>query len=134
MISSGAETLISVAMLAEVRSRLGREADDFVVAVGERIGAACAFDFSGGMDAFTETMNGIWKELGFGKALVQLQSGALAIRHQLPDRGQDVPAVYETLPLLVEGIYRSWFHNLSPHGSLARVAVSESEVEFIFSE
>ncbi len=134
MITPSAETLISVAMLSELRQRLGREADGFVMAVGERIGAACSFDFNGGLEPFTVAMNDIWAELGFGKAVMSLERGALLIRHQLPQEGQDTSVWRDTLPLLVEGVYRSWFQNFSTHGTLSRISASGSELEFIFSE
>jgi len=79
LISTSAETLISVAMLSEIKSRMGREADDFIVAVGERIGAACSFDFNGGLEPFTVALNDIWAELGFGKAHLSMERGALLI-------------------------------------------------------
>ncbi len=134
MISSSAESLVSVAMLSEVRSRLGRDADNFIVAVGERIGAACTFDFDGGLEPFTESMNTIWNELGFGQTALTLQDGALAIHHELPYEGQDRSVWSETLPLLIEGIYRSWFRHFSTLGTLARVSASGHELEFVFSE
>lgn len=134
MISTSAETLISVAMLSEIKSRMGREADDFIVAVGERIGAACSFDFNGGLEPFTVALNDIWAELGFGKAHLSMERGALLIRHQLPHEVQDASVWRDTLPLLVEGVYRSWFHHFSTHGNLSRISSSGSELEFIFSE
>lgn len=134
MISTSAETLISVAMLSEIRSRLGHGSDDFIVAVGERIGAACSFDFNGGLEPFTVAMNDIWAELGFGKVSMSMERGALLIRHQLPHQGQDSSVWRDTLPLLVEGVYRSWFHHFSTHGTLSRISSSGSELEFIFSE
>ena len=134
MIPPSAQTLISVAMLSEVRQRLGREADDFILSVGERIGAACSFDFNGGLEPFAAAMNDIWAELGFGRAVLSMQSGALLIRHQLPQDGQDTSVWEDTLPLLVEGVYRGWFRHFSTHGTLSRISASGSELEFIFSE
>ena len=116
MISTSAETLISVAILSEIRSRLGHGSNDFIVAVGERIGAACSFDFNVGMMSMS------------------MERGGLLIRHQLPHQGQDSSVWRDTLPLLVEGVYRSWFHHFSTHGTLSRISSSGSELEFIFSE
>lgn len=134
MITPDAATLVSVALVAEVQARMGAAADDFLIAVGERIGAACVFDFDGGLVQFAQTMNGIWAQLGLGEVELSMRAPHLHIRHRLPVAGRDDVAWRDALPFVVEGIYRSWFKALGPRGVVSRVGSSGNELEFLFAE
>lgn len=134
MIKPGVETLVSVALIAEVQARMGASADDFLITVGERIGAACVFDFVGGLPQFAQTMNDMWDQLGLGAVELSMRGDQLHILHRVPQVGRDNIVWRDTLPFVVEGIYRSWFKALGPHGVVSRAGSTGNDFEFLFSE
>ena len=134
MISAGPETLVILAMLSELKDRMGPQTDEVLVSVGERIGQASHFDLDGALDQFLETMNEVWGELGLGHAELSLSEQGLDIRHFLPVYDNTEGLWREALPKIIEGIYKGWFNHLDPHGHLTRKPGSGRELEFFFSE
>ena len=134
MIPAGVESLLAVAMLSELRNQMGARSDEFLVAVGEKIGDACAFDADAGLDQLGRWMNGIWAELGMGSARLTPGPRRLEIVHALPMLPADAVLWRDALPLVIEGIYRSWFHRMDPRGVLGRAGKSGSELKFVYSD
>lgn len=134
MIPSGVESLLAVAMLAELRRQLGPRSEDFLIAVGEQIGAACTPVEQADASQLADWMNGIWTELGMGVASLASGQRRLEITHRLPDLAADAVLWSDALPFVIEGVYRGWFHRLDPGGGVIRAATSESELKFVYSD
>jgi hypothetical protein len=58
----------------------------------------------------------------------------LEIVHALPMLPADAVLWRDALPLVIEGIYRSWFHRMDPRGVLGRAGKSGSELKFVYSD
>ncbi|MDB5420972.1 MAG: Cellulose synthase subunit, partial [Brevundimonas sp.] len=134
MIPPGVETLLAVALLSELRDQLGARSDDFLVAVGEKIGEACALDAEGDTGQLARWMNGIWAELGMGSVSLMPGARRLEIAHRLPMLPPEAVLWRDALPFVIEGVYRSWFHSMDPRGVLGRAARSGSELKFVYSD
>lgn len=134
MIPPGVEALLAVVMLSELRDQLGAKSDDFLVAVGEKIGEACALDPGGDASHLARWMNGVWAELGMGAVVLTPGVRRLEIAHRLPALPPEAVLWRDALPFVIEGIYRSWFHRLDSRGVLGRAARSGSELKFVYSD
>lgn len=134
MIPPGVASLMTVAMLAELRRELGPRSDDFLIAVGEQIGAACVMVETTDTTELTDWMNGVWDELGLGSTNLIAGQRRLDIIHRLPLVGPDDLLWGDALPVIIEGVYRAWFNRLDPRGVLSRAGTSESELKFVYSD
>lgn len=134
MIPPGVESLLAVAMLAELRRQLGSRSEDFLIAVGQQIGSACTPFEEGDTADLARWMNDIWDQLGMGSTTVTADTRRLEFVHQLPPLAADAVLWSDALPLVIEGVYRGWLHRLDPRGVLSRAATSESELKFVYSD
>lgn len=134
MIPPGLESLLAIAMMAELREQLGPRSDEFLVSVGERVGDACALDPQIDPGHLAGWMNGVWAQLGMGSVSLSLGLRRLEIAHRLPISPPDAVVWRDSLPLVIEGIYRSWFNRMDSRGVLSRVSRSGSELNFVYSD
>lgn len=134
MIPPGVESLLAVAMLSELRNQMGTRSDEFLVAVGEKIGDACTFNPDAELDQLARWMNGIWAELGMGSTALTPGARRLEIAHALPRLAPEAVLWRDALPFVIEGVYRSWFHRMDPRGVLGRAGKSGSELKFVYSD
>lgn len=134
MIPRGVESLVAVAVLAEVRDQMGARSDAFLVGVGETIGDACRLDPTGDAGGLADWMNGVWAQLGMGSVTLEPGARRLEVLHRLPDLPPDAVLWRDALPFVIEGVYRSWFNSLDPRGVLGRAGRSGSDLKFVYSD
>lgn len=134
MIPAGVEGLLSLAMIAELRRQLGPQSNEFLVAVGQQIGAACTPVEANDPAGLADWMNEIWTELGLGQTSLTASARRLDIRHSLPALPADSDLWRDALPLIIEGVYRGWFRRLDPRGVITRTGASESELKFVYAD
>jgi hypothetical protein len=134
MIPAGVEGLLAVAMLAELRRQLGPQSDDFLIAVGQQIGAACTPVEDADTESLVAWMNDLWEQLGLGRTSLTPGPRRLEIRHQLPTLAPDAVLWRDALPCVIEGVYRGWFQRLDPRGVVTRAGASESDLKFVYSD
>lgn len=134
MIPAGVEGLLSLAMIAELRRQMGPQSNDFLVAVGQQIGAACTPVDDTDAAGLADWMNEIWAELGLGQASLTASARRLEIRHTLPALPADADLWRDALPLVIEGVYRGWFRRLDPRGVITRTGASETELRFVYAD
>ena len=121
-------------MLAELRRQQGPRSEDFLITVGQQIGAACVMAETVDTAELADWMNGVWRELGLGSTRLTAGQRRLEVFHRLPPVDPDAGLWSDALPFIIEGVYRGWFGRLDPRGVLARVATSESELKFVYSD
>lgn|GEM_PF-890876 len=134
MIKPGAEALLSLALLSELDLRMGREAGEFLIGAGERIGEVTTAPELADLGALETWMNRLWCELGMGQVSLSTAQRQLVLRHRLPEVPASAPLYGKALPFLIEGIYRAWMNQLDPMGQVVLQAQTDHEIEFVYAD
>jgi len=128
----GSESLLLAATLAEIRRRLGVDADDLLRSVGRRIGAACAGPPSDDLAAVQAWMTDIWTTLDMGGVELSGEGAILRLTHRLPSPSLERRQWSDMLPSVIEGVYEDWLARLDGRGQLVLRSSDEQGLEFTY--